>query len=745
MKRTRAESLVLVNWRGVFYERYRLDEAVTAIEGANGAGKTTVMIAAYVVLLPDLTKLRFTNLGETAATGGDRGIWGRLGEENSPSYCAIDFRLADGKRLLAGVQLERKSEPTLELTPFVAAGLDDDVALQDVLLDRGEQDTVPDMQRLRELVARGGGRLEVFSRNADYFAALFDRGVTPLRLTNDEERTKLNEMLRTSMVGGISRALTGGLREFLLRAESGLADTLKRMRANLDACRRTRTEVEAARRMEGELSGVLEAGERMFCAAVHGTRMRADEQQKRFDGAVRALADAERAAGAVEADLAQRASRHGAVAAELQTTIERRDEAATLHERVRRAHDIVVRMDRRRVERTELAAAAERAAAAAQRCRADLDGARQRSSDARQAHVAAARGLADFQAGLDELHRRAAAFHHAELRLADARRHLPGDDVAVDTVSNLRSAVEPRLAAADGRLVELDRAVSSAARRRADFDRALTALGSLLPAPVEPVGAYEAARAVLRDERDRQARVDELETLPARIGEARTRAERQQKARAAAAALGDRAPTTAADLRARHGTAEDELEAARAEATATRAAIVAAEAEQQRNQAAVAELAALSSRWHELRAAGAELATAWERALPDLAALSTLRDELTAQCDDVAVRIRTLQDDVGERRARADGLEHGGGSFSPALLDVRDHLAGELLAGHFDDVTVDEAARRQAELGPLIDAVVVDDAARAAEGWPTSPSGPTRSGSSTGRRTCPSAPTTTGA
>ena len=52
MKRARAAQLALVNWRGVFYERYELSDAVTALEGANGAGKTTVLIAAFVVLLP---------------------------------------------------------------------------------------------------------------------------------------------------------------------------------------------------------------------------------------------------------------------------------------------------------------------------------------------------------------------------------------------------------------------------------------------------------------------------------------------------------------------------------------------------------------------------------------------------------------------------------------------------------------------------------------------------------------------
>ena len=267
MSRTRAQTLVLVNWKGVFYERYLIDRHVTALEGANGAGKTTVMIAAYVVLLPDMSRLRFTNLGETGATGGDKGIWGRLGEPGRPAYSAIDFALGSDQRLIAGVHLERKGEPSVEPTPFIISGLDADVRLQDVLLlSQGDHEVVPELNELRENAARLGGRMQVFGTARDYFAALFDHGVTPLRLATDEERNKLNEMLRTSMTGGISRALTSELRSFLLKEETGLADTLQRMKANLDACRRTRTEVQEAQRLEREI-GVFEAGQTMFAAA----------------------------------------------------------------------------------------------------------------------------------------------------------------------------------------------------------------------------------------------------------------------------------------------------------------------------------------------------------------------------------------------------------------------------------------------------------------------------------------------
>ena len=282
MKRARAANLAVVNWRGVFYERYELNDSVTAFEGANGAGKTTVLIAAFVALLPDMNHLRFANVGEHTRTGGDRGIWGRLGETGRPSYTVLDIELANGERLLAGVHLERRSEPAVEPTPFLITDLPWDAPLQELLLVRGEEvDAVPELEEVRQQAAMHGAKLQRCTTAREYFAALFERGVIPLRLEGDTERAKLAEMLRTSMTGGMSRVLTTGLRAFLLKEERGLADTLRRMRSNMDACRRTRTEVEEARQLEGEISGVFEAGQNMFSAAVNATKEAAEEAATR--------------------------------------------------------------------------------------------------------------------------------------------------------------------------------------------------------------------------------------------------------------------------------------------------------------------------------------------------------------------------------------------------------------------------------------------------------------------------------
>src|ERR1019366_5950220 len=177
------------------------------------------------------------------------------------------------------VQLQRKAEPTLELVPFIVSGAPPGLRLRELLLvGDGADETVPDLDELRAHVAGTGARIDVFASAKDYFAALFDRGVTPLRMGTDEERNKLNEMLRTSMTGGISRALTSDLRAFLLKEETGLGDALSRMRANLDACHRTRVEVGESRRLERELMGVYDAGQAMVAAALLAARTGAEDQ-----------------------------------------------------------------------------------------------------------------------------------------------------------------------------------------------------------------------------------------------------------------------------------------------------------------------------------------------------------------------------------------------------------------------------------------------------------------------------------
>lgn len=718
MSRTRAQTLVLVNWKGVFYERYLIDRHVTALEGANGAGKTTVMIAAYVVLLPDMSRLRFTNLGETGETGGDKGIWGRLGEPGRPAYSAIEFALASGQRLIAGVHLERKGEPSVEPTPFIISGLDVDVRLQDVLLlSQGDHEVVPELNELRENAARFGGRLQVFSTARDYFAALFDHGVTPLRLATDEERTKLNEMLRTSMTGGISRALTSELRSFLLKEETGLADTLQRMKANLDACRRTRTEVQEAQRLEREIGGVFEAGQTMFAAAFLATRERTDELRRRLAEAEEAqrkaqerLAEAEDQLVRVRDELGKKGARQEALAAEVNA-------AEDWLRRLQRAVQAAVEVTQRREELSS--AEADTRIAEGQRkareenrnqCRATLH----RCWDD---HKRAGAGLADLQRGLDELHRRAGTYRQVLRRKGEAERLLQEDELAI-------GAIAGRVAESRAQLEQVDRSRRAARQRLADADEhrrdhraALEALELMADAPVEPGAAHVTARQQLRRYRDLEALAVRLSAIAAELAEARKLASRQAEAGEQAQKLnlslsGQRSARI--EITEHLEQAEQERERCLEQARDAQADLTECQRTLDAARGRKKELGDREPIWRDLATRAQRLADELGRPLTSLPELKAAREMVVQQL----TRVKASESELVERReslqSAARELLAAGGPFDTELLRLKDALGAELLAGAYEDASVDDAAVLEARLGPLVQALVVDDPATAA-------------------------------
>jgi len=719
MNRTRAQTLVLVNWKGVFYERYLIDRHVTALEGANGAGKTTVMIAAYVVLLPDMSRLRFTNLGETGATGGDKGIWGRLGEPGRPAYSAIDFALASDQRLIAGVHLERKGEPSVETTPFIISGLDADVRLQDVLLlSQGAHEVVPELSELRENAARLGGRMQVFGTARDYFAALFDHGVTPLRLATDEERNKLNEMLHTSMTGGISRALTSELRSFLLKEETGLADTLQRMKANLDACKRTRTEVQEAQRLEREIGGVFEAGRTMFAAAFFATRERADELRRRLAEAEEAqrkaqerLAEAEDQLARVCNELGKKGARHEALAAEVNAA---EDWLRRLQQALQAAEEVARRREELSSAEADTQIAVEQRKAREEirnQCRATLH-------RCREDHKRAGAGLADLQRGFDELHRRAGAYRQVLRRKGEAQRLLEIEDLASADIAG-------RVAQSRAQLDQVDRSRRDARQRLADADEhrrehaaALAALELMANETIEPSAAHGTALHQLRRFRDLEARAGRLGTIAAELAEARTLASRQAEAREQAGALGlslSGQRSALVEITEHLDQAERERERFLNQAREAQADL----ADGQRTlDAARARQKELSDREPISR----DLATRAKHLADELGRSLTSLPELQAAREIVVQHLTQVRASESERVQRREDLQAAarellaaGGPFDPDLLRLKDALGAELLAGAFEDASLEDAAVLEARLGPLVQALVVDDPAAAAK------------------------------
>ncbi|KLD78159.1 chromosome partition protein MukB [Xanthomonas hyacinthi] len=712
MSRTLAEALVLVNWKGVFYERYLLDRHVTALEGSNGAGKTTVMIAAYVALLPDMSRLRFTNLGETGATGGDKGIWGRLGDPGRPSYAVIDFVLAGAQRLVAGVHLERKGEPSVEPISFIVWNLDPAVRLQDLLLvAQGGVESVPELQELRDNAARLGGRLQSFPSAREYFAALFDQGVMPLRLGTDEERNKFNEMLRTSMTGGISRVLTSELRSFLLREQSGLADTLQRMRTNLDACRRTRVEVQESRRLEQEIGSVFEAGQAMFAAAFLATRERADELARRMVEAQSARDHAFQAQEAAREVL-------GEILAELNALDTRKGELDRVLESARiwcaKMKDALAALSTLQQCVTRLAET-ESEAQEAGRLQSEAETLRTRNREelkrAREDYMRAAKGLADLQQGIEELHRRAAAYRQATRRLRQAEANVQAAPLLPAQFADHLASARDTLERIDRERREARTRLSDALEHRARHEQLLAALRRLVGRDVEVIAAHDVATEALNHHRQLSVLAEQLPGIERELAEAQQLQVRQARVRAQASEVGvvlNQAPATQVVDALLIGTEAERSAHEQAQRTANHEV---AELRRRREdlQKQLRHLLAREPQWCTLAQCAIRLSEHLGTRVKDRNSLDAARPLLSEQHAETGRAEQQARQAQERLIQEARELLAAGGPFSPALLQLKDRLGAELLAGSYEEVAIEEAAVLEARLGALAQALVVDD------------------------------------
>jgi len=705
VKRARATRLALVNWKGLVYEELELDQGVTALEGENGAGKTTVMIAAYTVLLPDLSYLRFTNVGETGSTGGDAGIYGRLGHAG-PAYAWLDLELGR-KRVVAGVLLDRKARPRLEVSPYLLDDVPPEVPLETLVMRRhGGQVEVPEPPDIANLALAAGARPRVFGRDKKgYFSALFELGLTPLRMATGEERKKLDDMLRTCMMGGISNVLRTGLRDFLFAENTRLADTVKRMEHNLALCRDTRARVRRSEELQREIGELYEKGESTFLYAAHGVavwereararvaELRGEEAslQKEATGVADALAGAE-----AELDAGQR---------EEEAYTDRLDLAEQRVRQVETALDLLdkVRSKRRDVADMEVALETEKeglSTAIEQLTQAESD-----EENARDEATTAARNLSSHQEAYQDLSRRAGLHRTALGRLETAREALGLHALETGELSSRLKDAEERETGLRDRFRTIELRLEDAEGHATRHAEGLGLLARLLGREAHPgdLGAAGELRERLQDASRQLPKLEQEATEAARL------AGLQRDARHEAKSLGV-LDATGLDGEISEGEVSEQRLGSELDAnTAERAEVELALAQ---DGQALDGLREELPGWLGVRDA---LASVVDRvgaivSSDDLArARASLGDAIEEQRQSHSEQQQVVVDLTERIRAlelQADHPEH--------VVRARDVVDGEIVAEHFDEVALDRAATVQAWLGPRAHALLVESPRRAA-------------------------------
>ncbi|MEJ7603230.1 MAG: SbcC/MukB-like Walker B domain-containing protein, partial [Kofleriaceae bacterium] len=329
--------------------------------------------------------------------------------------------------------------------------------------------------------------------------------------------------------------------------------------------------------------------------------------------------------------------------------------------------------------------------------------ARQERTRAHQAYDRASHGLADLQAGIDELVRRAHGHRQLVRRLDDARLLLARPALSADDAADALAELDRERVRNETDLSRIERDSRDLEARRADHTAALRALTTIDPTYVVDADVHARARSTLARVADREAARARLHEIERERVEAVQLATRQAHARALAAAL-----AVSDDVVAELAATEQQLrELALAEETRradarTRARL----AHEVRTR--LATLDDRSARWHLAETAVRRLAGA-RGPLTNRAEVTAQRDRLIEELHALGDREKQLEGHRQVLRERAHLIEQSGTNLDPELLRLRDELGGELLASRFEDLDVAAASWVEARLGPLTGALIVDD------------------------------------
>ncbi len=286
---SRIQKAIMINWKGMFFQSFDIDPSMTILEGANGTGKTTIMIAVYTCLMPDLNYLNFQNVTTVSSRRNeDKGLYGRIGQDDKsseePIFSLLDILTASGERIVVGVQFVKKTYPQVLLKHFAITNLPQSLEIESLLINYNNetnQQEILDLQEIKERCQQNDGELTSFRHAKDYFRFLFEKEISPLRLVENEDRKKYNQLLHTSLYGGLSRSLHSSLRDYLLPENDKLVKGIQEMEQNLHTCRRTRSAIERYQKTREVIRSVYRTGLDMFSSAFYATRLDAELKQKK--------------------------------------------------------------------------------------------------------------------------------------------------------------------------------------------------------------------------------------------------------------------------------------------------------------------------------------------------------------------------------------------------------------------------------------------------------------------------------
>lgn len=718
----RIQRVVLMNWKGMFFQPFDLDPGMTILEGANGTGKTTIMIAVYVCLLPDLNFLNFQNVTTVGTRKNeDKGLWGRLGDEGR-AFSILDVVTARGDRHLVGVQLTKMTYPQVTLKHFAIKNLHPEAEIKNFLttyLPESNQQEIPSLEEIGKKCLEYEGELLNFRHAKDYLKFLFDNGISPIRLMENDERRQYNQLLHTSLYGGLSRSLQSSLRDYLLPEDNTLLSSIRDMEHNLIACRRTRASIQRYQSVREIIRSVYETGLQMFSSAFNASRLNAEVSIKKS----LVIREEKRQSREEWARLSQEAT---SVQQELKTfeldykRVEKDwEEAKQNLDRCRSAVTVAREIAQKQKERQKQQVSEQKARSTESKIREKVEQAGLLNQKLTDRQLELARQLSDNGRAWETLSQEVGLYVQAEKILNEVRELLGNDKIEVgEAEERLKKAGESFGQAREAHK-KAYQVWKEANLEQEHFTKYLRLLEETGGQQISPQEAGEAAKRECLLFSDLENRLKQAENLPHQLQELDGQISKRREILEWLIEVDLTEIGSAKELEDIWQQTAGEIDELMDNLNETRLSWEAKNREIQSLDLKIPELVEKLRQWEMFQEWKKQLEDGTARTITSTRDLAKTRKFLEEQYQKFSLEKIRLEAKVKEQQTSFNQLMNEGTPV-PGIKKLKEEGYGKLLAEKYEDIPPEWSANLECRLGPLANALVVKDIQSAAKDLSTS-------------------------
>lgn len=713
--RTNINTMTMINWRGIPFQIINMDKLLTALEGKNGAGKTTVLTAFYIAQLPDLSLVKIPNIGDSDGYKKEKGLHGKLGE-TGPVYSILEFITQKNERVFAGVQLFARTAPNVEIGKmFVICNIPHPVQIEQILTFELEDKVyVPEVNQIEQRVAIYGGEMFSFTKIGDYGSRLFDLGILPLKLTDKATREKFNRLLQTSLQGGFSSGLQEKLKDYLLPNYTEISDSIEHMDHNLSQCRITRKNIENLNQRILSVEKVYSTSKEMMTTEFIGMKLREELLKKEMmqlrSELIKARAEYRNTDLAHQASLSEQSILEDSV-----TSAENALESADV--RLKKVKEAVKTRNELNGFRDELMGLDEQLAAAASAVKKAEENYNKAQSELKRISnevTEISLRISDAEKRWKALSCEAGLYKSALDTLEGVKAIFPERDVTPETSAIFLEECNAEEKSHSSVVASISQRVQSAESLRNEFTETIETLAELGGDVTDEQNAWMEACKIDRFFHDIERKAEVLPGLMAQLPDIEKKATLQQKILLELQSIGVIADTKDILVQS-HNMAVNEITALEVDAAGLSAEIESIVTLMKQLENDKNEAENRITPWNSLTAYRDRLEQDFSVKLRTHEAIEALQENIANKNNEL-VRVKSLlESEKSLLDDRIADIVKREVVIDPLFENLEKELDGKLVISLYDGIDLSEAARKEAQLGPLVNAIMVDDVATAVE------------------------------